>query len=252
VNSYNIQADRKNFLFNLTHNFYKFFYVIYNKMNRIQVINSIIDKKKAQTYLEIGVQTGNCFNNIKCPKKIAVDPEILTEERNLENYYFEMTSNKFFRKKRKILKNDCLDVVFIDGLHNYRQSLKDVKNSLNYLNEGGVIVMHDCNPPSQITATPGKSINYVRKLNLPEFNDDWCGDVWKTIPHLRSMRNDLKILVFNYDVGIGIITKGEPSSMLNYTEEEIKMLTYDDLKKNPEYIVNLKPFSYFFEFIKAI
>jgi len=219
------------------------------------IVSVIIEKLQAKTYLEIGVFKGDFFFFQRVKRKIAVDPnfkssrlKILTYIR--KNRFFEMTSDDLFSRNPKILNKYGIDVALIDGLHTYEQSLKDVLNCLKYLNDNGYIILHDCYPPIKLQATPAKSMEHFKSLNLPK--STWCGDVWKTIPHLRSMRNDLKILVFNYDVGIGIITKGEPSSMLNYTEEEIKMLTYDDLKKNPEYIVNLKPFSYFFEFIKAI
>jgi len=38
------------------------------------------------------------------------------------------------------------DVIFIDGLHYYKQVLKDIKNSLKILNKDGFILVHDCLP----------------------------------------------------------------------------------------------------------
>lgn len=221
-------------------------------MERFTVIQEIIDKKNAQTYLEIGVWGGICFNLIKCPIKIAVDPKILIEERNPDNYYFEMTSNKFFRKKRNFLKKNLLDVVFIDGLHTYRQALKDVKNSLKYLNEGGVIVIHDCNPPSQSAAIPVKSLNDLKKLKLPKNGNIWCGDVWKTIVHLRSKRKELIVFVLNCDFGIGIVTRGKPYNKLNYNLKKIKNLNYKDLATKRMKLINLKNPEYLKEFLSTL
>jgi len=65
--------------------------------------------------------------------------------------YHECTSDDYFARKKS---TDRLDVVFIDGLCAYGQSLKDVINSLDNLNESGVIVMHDCNPPHEAAALP--------------------------------------------------------------------------------------------------
>jgi len=219
------------------------------------IVSVIIQKLLAKTYLEIGVYKGDCFFYQKVKHKIAVDPnfksiklKILTYLR--KNRFFEMKSDEFFRRIPNILNKYGIDVALIDGLHTYEQSLKDVLNCLKYLNNDGYIILHDCYPLTKLQATSAKSIEHFKSLNLPK--STWCGDVWKTIPHLRSICGDLRIFVLNYDLGIGIITKGEPSSMLNYTEEEIMRLTYDDLKKNPEYILNLKAFSYFFDFIKLI
>ncbi len=43
-------------------------------MNRITLIQKIIDKGNFSTYLEIGSQSGKSFLPIKCKNKIAVDP----------------------------------------------------------------------------------------------------------------------------------------------------------------------------------
>lgn len=46
-------------------------------MDRITVIQEVIKKTKAKTYLEIGVAGGTCFLKIKAPKKIGVDIKFL-------------------------------------------------------------------------------------------------------------------------------------------------------------------------------
>lgn len=232
-------------------------------MNRITVIQEIIKKTKAKTYLEIGIQWGRCFLEIKATKKIGVDPKIsitikrkckyyFKDVRNIFNKYYEMTSDDFFKLNSDLLIRHGLDGVFIDGLHTYEQSLKDVNNSLKYLKECGVIIMHDCNPPFEATAYPANSIEYAERLNLPGWTGEWCGDVWKTIAHLRSTRSDLNIFVLDYDYGLGIITKGKPENMLKYSTEEMQNLSYDDLQKNRINILNLKSYAYFEEFIKTL
>jgi hypothetical protein len=54
-------------------------------------------------------------------------------------------------------------VIFIDGLHTFEQTLQDSYNSLNYLAQGGVIILHDCNPPSEASSTPAQSIPEAEK-----------------------------------------------------------------------------------------
>ena len=78
----------------------------------------------------------------------------------------------------------------------------------------------------------------------------WCGDVWKTIVRLRSERRDLNIFVFDYDYGVGVITRGEPEGMLSFTEEEIDKMTYEDLEKNRKNFLNLKEASFFENFLE--
>jgi hypothetical protein len=114
-----------------------------------------------------------------------------------------------------------LDVVFVDGLHTYQQALKDVNNSLINLNEKGVIIIHDCNPPHEAAAYPADSYDHAASLSLPGWTGEWCGDVWKTICYLRSHRNDLKIFVLDCDYGLGIVMRGEPDNDLDITEDEL-------------------------------
>lgn len=95
-----------------------------------------------------------------------------------------MSSDTFFDKEHTFLSKTGLDIAFIDGLHTFSQTLKDVQNTLRYLNKKGVIVLHDCNPLSEVAALPAKSIREIQKLNPPGFTGIWNGDVWKTIAYL--------------------------------------------------------------------
>ena len=222
-------------------------------MNRFDVIQQTIAEKKARNYLEIVVKKGKLFLKVKARKKIAVDPifkirpkqkinALLSDAKNIFNEYYEMTSDSFFEKhRRRLLWLNGLDLSFVDGLHTYNQTLKDVTNCLAYLSPYGVIAMHDCNSATAAQAVPADSREQAAKLKIPDQTKEWSGDVWKTIAHLRSTMKDLKICVLDCDHGIGIITRGRPETMLDYSLETIDHLGYDDLEKEREHILNLKP-----------
>jgi hypothetical protein len=229
-------------------------------MKRRDVIQKIIDKKKARTYLEIGIGGGKNFLRIKASKKTAVDPNFTFSRRrriewtfrNLSNVrakLYECTSDRYFDLKKPI---DRFDVVFVDGLHTYEQSLRDVINSLNYLNEAGVIIMHDCSPPDKSSAQPAESVKHASELNPSGCNSGWCGDVWKTICYLRSQRKDLNVFVLDFDYGMGIVTRGQAESHLSLSEEELDKMTYDDLEKDRKNLLNLKDIRYLSEFFESI
>lgn len=229
-------------------------------MNRNTVIQDIIDKKKAHSYLEIGVDHGKNFFPIKAGKKIAVDPSFkfgkkkrtkwaLKNLYNLAAKYHQITSDEYFADKKL---HRTFDVIFIDGLHTYKQSLQDAINSIDRLHDDGVIIMHDCNPPHESAAFAADSIDHASSLNLPGWTGEWCGDVWKTICHLRSTRDDLEIFVLDCDYGLGIITKGTPSTSLDLSPEMIDKMTYQDLEKDREALLNLKNENYFSEFLNRI
>ena len=232
-------------------------------IDRMYVIQEIIKKNRAKVYLEIGVREGECFLRIRAPKKIAVDPQMLISPKkkrkyyfknlsNIFNQYFETTSDDFFKDNHKSLKGHGLDVVFIDGLHTYEQSLRDVQNALNYLKDDGVIIMHDCNPLSEAAAYPAQSYQYAESLNIPGFTGEWNGDTWKTIVYLRSSRKDLDVFVLDCDQGLGIIMKRKPESMLAYSPEAVSHLSYKDLESDRKNILNLKSEEYFHEFLQTL
>lgn len=230
-------------------------------MNRTEIIQRIIDKKKAKTYLEIGLADGKNFLKIRARRKIGVDPNftkrlkidrIKLTPRNLTNMaalYEKCTSDSYFARKKS---TDRFDVVFIDGLHTYEQSLKDVINSLANLNEDGVIVLHDCNPTSKAAALPESLAKDAANLKSPGWTGAWCGDVWKTICYLRSHRMDLRVFVLNCNWGLGIVTKGQADICLKLSQEELNEMTYENFENDRINLLNLRDENYLFKFLENI
>lgn len=156
-------------------------------MTRTQIINHLIKKIKANSYLEIGVRepSGN-FTNIDCSKKIAVDPFPLSPD------ILPLTSDEFFKQNKS-----TFDVIFIDGLHHSDQVEKDIINSLKVLNKNGYIVCHDMNPTTELMQrVPSQT------------NAEWTGDCWRAWVKIRSNNSNLNMEVVNTDFGVGIITVG--------------------------------------------
>lgn len=235
-------------------------------MLRTDVIQKIIDKKKALRYLEIGVNNGDNFFPIEVAQKVAVDPSFaFSPERKIEwdaknpynatAEYITATSDDFFAQAAA---TPLFDVVFIDGLHTYEQSLQDVLNSLEQLNDHGVIVMHDCKPPHLGAACPAKSLKEAEDMQnneetrIPEWTGEWCGDVWKTICYLRSYRKDLKVFVLDCDYGLGIVVKGKPDGDFDLSKETLATMNYKEIIDGEYKLLNLKDESYLFEFLDTI
>ena len=236
-------------------------------MNRVDIIQALINAKKAKNYLEIGFGYGDCFLNISAPHKIVVEPFFCVLKKrvlkyfyrnfmkNIFNRYYNMTSDVFFKDVApKIYKKNTPDIIFIDGLHVYKQSLNDSLNALNFISNDGIIILHDCNPKSETAAHPAASYGEAANLNLPNWDGYWSGDVWKTIAYLRSIHPDLYIFVLDCDMGIGIICQKNngKSDRLNYTPEDVARLTYKDLEKERQHILNLKPPEFLYNFLKSM
>ena len=242
---------------------------------KVGIIQAAINRLRAETYVEIGVDSGECFWRVDAKRKIAVDPIMQPAFRSTfkglhvragdetppreslalaNSVFFEMTSDNAFTRHATVFAEQPIDVVLIDGLHTYEQSLKDVQHCLNYLRPEGVIVMHDCNPASEAMAVPAPSFEAAEKLGVPGWNSQWSGDVWKTIVHLRSCRDDLQVFVLDCDLGVGIVSRRRMQikthvPLLDYSAEGIAKLCYVDLDRQRKMLLNLKHPRYFHAFL---
>jgi Methyltransferase domain len=225
-------------------------------MNRVKVVQQALDGRVKPVYLEIGVARGWAFRLITADEKIAVDPAFKLSARSRgradakarATHYFEMTSDVFFANQTALLERHGIDVALVDGNHTYGQALHDVENTLHYLRDDGVIVLHDCNPPRALVAFPAPSRADFRAQNH-WWNWIWSGDVWKVIVHLRSMHHDLRVAVLNCDYGVGVVRKGVPESRLSFSPAQIEALNYADLAADRERLLNLKPPGYLGKFL---
>ena len=161
----------------------------------IKLINNYIIRYNYKSYLEIGIDEGVCFSQISCDYKIGIDPyskSICVTHK--------MTSNEFF--------------------------IKDIENSLKFLNDGGTIIVHDCLPKTELEQI------------IPRQTKVWTGDVWKAWLEYRK-RNDLRMFVFDVDYGIGIIQRGSQNPIFINNED----LTWENFEKNKEVWLNLTSYA---------
>ena len=193
---------------------------------RYQIINHLILANHYKTYLEIGIAGGDNFMNVNCFSKRGVDiglgPEINGE---LLITHGGMTSDEYFQNHK-----DTFDIVFIDGLHTMEQVDKDIVNSLDCLNPGGTIVLHDCLPISERAA-----------------NQDTNGTAWMSVAKLRLSRSDLYVRVVDADHGCGIVQKSDepqplftiPEFFMGQDDWHVNDLTYDFLATHRNQLMNV-------------
>ena len=178
-------------------------------MQRYEIINYLIEKNKFKSYLEIGTQLDNCLKEINCRFKVGVDPDGEHHKPYNSDQFYRMTSDNYFIKNKFEL-GQSFDIIFIDGLHEKVQILRDIESALLILNEGGFILVHDCNP---LTYEAQLSVSYVDgKLTIPHVAT-WNGDVWKSWVKLRYLRSDLEMYCIETDQGCGLIRKGKQETI---------------------------------------
>lgn len=185
-------------------------------MTRTDLLNYLIDRHGYKTYLEIGVDNGKNFHAVRVTGgKVCVDPNCPAS--------YKMTSDKFF----EVAQGKYLfDLIFIDGLHEETQVIRDIENSLKLLSPNGTIVVHDCNPQQEKHQSEKRGDN-----------SHWNGTVWKGWVKVRSSHDDLTMTVLDMDEGCGIIQRG--------TQAKIQMPEFLDwawFDRNRKHALNLVSF----------
>ena len=177
---------------------------------RNDLINQLIENHAYQRYLEIGVDTGRVFRSIRCAVKHGVDPVS-------PHATFRVTSDEFF----DMLKDEVTyNLIFVDGLHVDQQAQRDIENALQHLSDDGIIVVHDCNPPTEWHQRPYEE---ARRTGCYA----WNGTVWRAFVRMRATRNDLEMCVVDTDWGCGLVRPGSQQTI-----ELTDGVSYDEFNQN--------------------
>lgn len=150
---------------------------------RYDLINEYIKRYSFKSFLEIGHDKGIAFDNVNIEFKESVDPDANTHPT------YVLSSDDFFAHY-----DNKYDIIFIDGLHEHNQVDRDIQNALSHLNDGGVIILHDCHPNSE--KCQQHSFTYP--------GGAWTGDVWKAYVKNRAIL-PYEMYVWDYDWGCGVI-----------------------------------------------
>jgi hypothetical protein len=193
-------------------------------VNRWDLIQTLINSNNFESYLEIGCDGDDSFSKIKIKNKIGVDPYSGGNFRGTSDYFFNKNNNNF----------DC---IFIDGLHEFNQVYKDIINSIEALNDNGIILLHDCLPTS------------IHKQAVPRYKNIWNGDVWKCIVNFRTL-NDVDIVTCKIDQGISVIRKIQNKDRLNLSLKNFKKLKFKDFYYNHQKYMRILDYRDFLEYIK--
>lgn len=194
-----------------------------NSKTRLDLIQYLINKNNYKSYLEIGCDTDQIFSKINI-SKIGVDP--------VSGGNYRGTSDQFFEQNKAFF--DC---IFIDGLHEYNQVIKDIKNSLSFLNKDGCIILHDCLPKK------------ISNQYVPRCRYKWNGDVWKAIVEMRTLEN-LNIYTLLIDQGVSVIKKEKNGDLLNIKYKNFSKLKFKYFYYNYSKIMRTVSFNDFIHIVK--
>ncbi len=190
------------------------------------LLRRVHEHLRPRRYLEIGVHRGHSLAFVGAGTEIVgVDPEPLLElDPPPQCTIVAATSDEFFADPQYAeLRQVPFDLVFVDGLHHFEQSLRDILNAEQLCHRGSVIMVHDCLPIDAVTS------------ERERHSIVWSGDVWKSILALKRHRPDLCMRTVDAEpTGLGLLSGfgAKPAMPPDWLEDSIAKLmplTYDDL-----------------------
>lgn len=149
-----------------------------------KIIAAFASKINCKKFLEIGTLVGDFarvmsqvyeVTTVDIKKNTEFDKWVKEGHAHSLEYYTE-GSDKFF--KQNINK---FDLIFIDGDHSYKQSKKDLENSLKYLSDGGMIIMHDVKKTKRGTKECLRTYDEFNDSHYLKFRiktKNWLGVIW--------------------------------------------------------------------------
>ena len=161
-------------------------------MLRSEVIQRLLDLYPAPEYLEIGVCEGATFHAVRAARRVAVDPDFrfdiqsaAADPANADAAYHAITSDAWFTGPGR---DQSFDLIFLDGLHLFDQTLRDLIHATARLKPGGAIVIDDILPVSYGASLRDveESAKFRRMSPGPTEPKAWMGDVFKLVFWIRD------------------------------------------------------------------
>jgi len=195
-------------------------------------INRLITALDAKSYLEIGVQEGHTLWAVNSKRRTGVDPVFRFDATkvDLPNVtLLEVSSDRFFRE---LGPDQQFDVIFIDGLHTFEQTYRDLCNSLLHVSPRSVLLLDDTWPSDVFSSLRDQDRARSLRAGSGSADQSWHGDVFKVVFAIHD---------FHFGLNYRTITgSGNPQTLVWRSNlwqrepslgslESISRLTYFDL-----------------------
>lgn len=156
------------------------------------ILNTILSTK-CQSYLELGLYHGETISKIYPHVKTCVGVDIINVD--IPGIFCKGTTDEFFEyNKNKI----TFDAIFIDADHRFSSVKRDLENSLQILNENGIIFLHDTDPDD----------TYLLK-------DEYCSDSFKIIDFIFDTHPELNVVTLPIiNCGLSIVNRKKDRRVL--------------------------------------
>lgn len=171
-------------------------------------LNALAERLSCESYLEIGVCTGQTFLAVQTNWRTGVDPAFrfdhIAHHDDDKTKLLSITSDAFFSR----LKSECkYDLIFLDGLHTYDQTYRDLQNALLHSHEKTIILIDDTWPCDAFSTMRDMECAYrLRRANTGRNDSRWHGDTYKIVPLIALFHPSHRYAT--------IIDRGNPQTLM--------------------------------------
>lgn len=203
------------------------------RIRRFEVLRAFLDLFDQPRYLEIGVSKGTTFHHLEAAFQVAVDPrfrfdwEAEKAHRGPNTHYHEVTSDVYFGSI--IDRDQEFDVIYLDGLHTFEQTLRDFTNALAHLAEGGVIVIDDVKPSAYHASLPNPASYQKVRQYVKDERRAWMGDVYKLLWFIDTFYQSLSYATISNNHGQAVVWRERRTSVTQRSVHEIGSLSFESM-----------------------
>jgi Methyltransferase domain len=199
------------------------------RRRRAAVIQGILSLFEAPSYLEVGVSRGATFHRVRAARKVAVDPSFrfdveAARRDHPEATYHEVPSDRYFGAL--IDPGERFDVIFIDGMHTFEQTLRDLLNALLFWRRDGVIVIDDVHPSSYAASVADLDEREAVQQATGDTNAAWMGDVFRLVYFIDTMCQQFSYATTTDNHGQLVMWQERRAEVTERSVEGIGRLTY--------------------------
>lgn len=144
-------------------------------------IDHLAEALGLRSYLEIGVLKGHTLLNVRMDERTGVDPNFRFDpaERAAPGLTFHNElSDDFFAS---LPADRTFDIVFLDGLHTFAQTYRDLVNALAHTGPRGVVLIDDTLPNDAYSALADRQLMGRARRATGSQGATWHGDVYKVV-----------------------------------------------------------------------
>jgi hypothetical protein len=177
-------------------------------ISKIDIVNLLARKHRLSRYLEIcTTRTGHQFAEVD-RKQLATSHRLMY--RCPPDYFDGLPIDfrspntgvrSFFDEFARL--GTKYDIILADSWHTYECSKRDLRYALATLDEGGFLVVHDCDPPeSEMARSSYRS-------------GEWCGVTYAAFVDFVLERDDIDYYTVDTDFGCAVVRKRPSESGVN-------------------------------------